>query len=90
MLVAKSVKSASDAAGDLHTVPAKLCDDHLFVWCIQYKDPMLFAFSTDLITILKRLVENIHNGLRVIVGRDAIDRQGPTFCAFMNEHQLAS
>jgi hypothetical protein len=51
---------------------------------------MLFTFGTHLMTIKEGLIENIHNGIRVIVSRDAIDRQGLAFCAFMDQHQLAS
>ena len=36
------------------------------------------------------LMKHIHDGIRMVVRRDAVDRQGPALTALVDKHQLAS
>jgi len=71
-------------------VPEKLKVYDLDILCLKHNDPISLASCADLITRQKGFAKDLHNGFRVIVSCDAIDRERFAFDAFMNQHQLAS
>ncbi len=68
----------------------KLCLYDFGMGSIQNGDPMLLAHYLSLMIERKGFPKNRQDGLRVVVGSDAIDGQDLAFDTLMDQHQLAA
>jgi hypothetical protein len=75
---------------NFYSMPVELGIHSCCIPCIQNRNPILLAESPRLLTERQGLLKDGNDRFRVIVCRDAINRQSPTFQAFMDQHQLAA